>query len=435
MIDFPDSPILGEYFSSAGRTWKWNGTAWESYGGTGFAVVATTGNYNDLTNRPTLGTAASTAASAYATAAQGTKADSALQASALTPYRTASAQDAIDAGKVSTTDSRLSDARTPTSHGHAISDVTGLQTALDGKQAVGSYATLVGGLVPATQLPSYVDDVIEAANFAALPATGETGKIYVTLATGKIYRWSGSAYVEIMAAPGSTDAVPEGTTNLYYTAARASAAAPVQSVAGRTGAVTLAKSDVGLGNVDNTSDAAKPLSTATQTALDGKAASSHQHAAADITTGTLANARVNFAAPSVIGSTTPAAGTFTVLTATTELTVPSVAPATPSAGDIYRNADTIRYRDSANAERLLLNATDNLASLASVSTARTNLGLGTAATTASTDYATAAQGAKADISISKNTTDTTPINAIRAITQTEYDAISVKDANTVYFIK
>ncbi len=45
----------------------------------------------------------------------------------------------------------------------------------------------------------------------------------------------------------------------------------VSSVAGKTGAVTLDKSDVGLGNVDNTSDADKIISTATQTALDGKA--------------------------------------------------------------------------------------------------------------------------------------------------------------------
>lgn len=46
--------------------------------------------------------------------------------------------------------------------------------------------------------------------------------------------------------------------------------APVTSVAGRTGAVTLSKSDVGLGNVDNTSDANKPISSAAQTALDSK---------------------------------------------------------------------------------------------------------------------------------------------------------------------
>ena len=63
----------------------------------------------------------------------------------------------------------------------------------------------------------------------------------------------------------------------------AASAAPVQSVAGRTGTVTLAKADVGLGNVDNTSDANKPVSTATQTALDTKAATSHTHAISDVT--------------------------------------------------------------------------------------------------------------------------------------------------------
>ena len=47
---------------------------------------------------------------------------------------------------------------------------------------------------------------------------------------------------------------------------------PVTSVVGKTGAVTLAKGDVGLSNVDNTSDANKPISAATQTALDGKQA-------------------------------------------------------------------------------------------------------------------------------------------------------------------
>jgi len=60
------------------------------------------------------------------------------------------------------------------------------------------YASLGGdGKVPSTQLPSYVDDVVEVANFAALPATGETGKIYVTLDNDFVYRWSGSVYVRI----------------------------------------------------------------------------------------------------------------------------------------------------------------------------------------------------------------------------------------------
>ena len=53
------------------------------------------------------------------------------------------------------------------------------------------------GKVGSAFLPSYVDDVIEVANFAALPVTGETGKIYVTLDDNLTYRWSGSAYVEI----------------------------------------------------------------------------------------------------------------------------------------------------------------------------------------------------------------------------------------------
>jgi hypothetical protein len=48
------------------------------------------------------------------------------------------------------------------------------------------------------------------------------------------------------------------------------ALAPVQSVSGKVGAVTLVKADVGLSNVDNTSDANKPISSATQTALNGK---------------------------------------------------------------------------------------------------------------------------------------------------------------------
>lgn len=55
------------------------------------------------------------------------------------------------------------------------------------------------GRVPSGQLPSYVDDVIEVANFAALPGTGEAGKIYITLDNNKTWRWSGSGYAEISA--------------------------------------------------------------------------------------------------------------------------------------------------------------------------------------------------------------------------------------------
>lgn len=140
------------------------------------------------------------------------------------------------------------------------------------KGQANGYASLGSdGKVPSNQLPSYVDDVLEYANLSSFPATGESGVIYVAIDTSKAYRWSGSTYVEISASPGSTDSVTEGSTNLYFTQARArqsisasgsisynnstgviSFTDAVTSVAGKTGAVTLAKGDVGLGNVENT---------------------------------------------------------------------------------------------------------------------------------------------------------------------------------------
>jgi hypothetical protein len=63
----------------------------------------------------------------------------------------------------------------------------------------------------------------------------------------------------------------ENAADSAAASAAIAASAPVTSVAGKTGTVTLSKSDVGLGNVNNTTDAAKPVSTATQTALNAKA--------------------------------------------------------------------------------------------------------------------------------------------------------------------
>ena len=67
------------------------------------------------------------------------------------------------------------------------------------------------GKVPADQLPSFVDDVVEVANISAAPQTGESGKIYVALDTGKCYRWSGTMYVEI----SSSDVVTSSDKNGY----------------------------------------------------------------------------------------------------------------------------------------------------------------------------------------------------------------------------
>lgn len=69
--------------------------------------------------------------------------------------------------------------------------------------------------------------VLEYANFAALPGTGEAGELYLTLTpytsagvTSSLFRWSGSAYVPVAAVPDSTDALTEGSTNQYFLGSR-----------------------------------------------------------------------------------------------------------------------------------------------------------------------------------------------------------------------
>jgi len=92
------------------------------------------------------------------------------------------------------------------------------------KNSANGYAGLdSSGKIASAQLPSYVDDVIEYPTVASLPIPGESSKIYVITSgvdIDKEYRWSGSAYRQIVSSPGSSDAVTEGTTNLYFTAAR-----------------------------------------------------------------------------------------------------------------------------------------------------------------------------------------------------------------------
>jgi len=56
--------------------------------------------------------------------------------------------------------------------------------------------------IDSAYLPSYVSDILEYANLAAFPATGQSGKIYVALDTNKVYRWSGSIYIEVSANSG-----------------------------------------------------------------------------------------------------------------------------------------------------------------------------------------------------------------------------------------
>lgn len=112
----------------------------------------------------------------------------------------------------------------------------------------------------------------------------------------------------------------------------------VTSVAGRTGAVVLAKADVGLGSVDNTADTAKPVSTAQQTAL---------------------NLKANLASPALTGTPTAptaTAGTNTTQVATTAFVQAAASAATPSAStsvagkvELATDAETQAGTDAARA--------------------------------------------------------------------------------------
>lgn len=72
-----------------------------------------------------------------------------------------------------------------------IATVSALESGLADK------ADLVNGKVPAEQLPSYVDDVLEYSSLSTFPTTGETGKVYVAKDTNFTYRWSGTQYTKL----------------------------------------------------------------------------------------------------------------------------------------------------------------------------------------------------------------------------------------------
>lgn len=121
------------------------------------------------------------------------------------------------------------------------------------------------GIILSTQLPSYVDDVLEYTSESQFPNPGESGKIYIATDTNLSYRWGGTGYVKIV----SDLALGETAQTAYRGDRGKTAYDHSQLTSGNPHNVT--KANVGLGNVDNTSDLQKPISNATQTALNAKA--------------------------------------------------------------------------------------------------------------------------------------------------------------------
>ncbi len=134
--------------------------------------------------------------------------------------------------------------------------------AITGVNAVLSLkADLIGGVIPASQLPGSVDEVLDFNSFANFPLVGVSSKIYVANDTSLVYRWSGSAYVIVSQslALGNTSSTAfrgdYGLTAYMHS----------QVVTGNPHGTT--KNDIGLGNVDDIADLDKPVSTAVQNAF------------------------------------------------------------------------------------------------------------------------------------------------------------------------
>lgn len=216
-------------------------------------------------------------------------------------------------------DSRLSDTRDPNAHATTHTDGTddiqdatisqkGLMTAaqatkLDGIEAgadvtdstnVDAAGAVMNSDTSTTAMSFVIDEDNMSSNLDTKVPTQQSVKAYVdSMAVGStIYQGVWDASTNTPTLTSST-----GTQGFYYKVSVAGTTAldgindwgigdwaifngttwdkvdntdSVSSVAGKTGAVTLDKSDVGLSNVDNTSDLDKPISTATQTALNNK---------------------------------------------------------------------------------------------------------------------------------------------------------------------
>ena len=216
-----------------------------------FATVATSGSYNDLSNKPTIPTVPSAI----------------KNPNALTISLNGNSQGAYDgsaAKSINVTAANIGAAAA--SHNHSAANITSGTFDIARIPNVNDKVTSVAvsklsGVIDASHLPSYVDDVIEgyynSSKFYktknsngtyATEITGEAGKIYVNLNDNKTYRWSGTAYVVI----SETLALGE-TSSTAYRGDRGAAAYSHISRTDNPHGVT--KSQVGLGNVENKSSA------------------------------------------------------------------------------------------------------------------------------------------------------------------------------------
>jgi hypothetical protein len=276
----------------------------------------------------------------------------------------------------------------------AASDLSGLGGAATlnvgttaGTVAAGDDSRITGALSAATAATTYQPLDADLTSIAALTTT-TFGRSLLTQAD------AAAARTTLGAGTGNGTVTGVTATGLLTssggTAPQISSSIATNSLAGRFSAGTGALEAITIGSGLAISGGALVVTaggTGTVTSVGLSLPGIFSVAGSPVTTAgtltaTLATQAANliFAGPS---SGAAAAPTFralvtadlpSVIQPSAELTLPLNAPGSPTARDIYAVADTIRYRDSANNERLLLNATDNLANLSNTTTARNNIG-------------------------------------------------------------
>lgn len=274
--------VLTEGNINAMKTWirQFNASAWSAWahyfdsnhiptwsqvsGKPSFATVATSGSYNDLSNKPTIPTIPG----------------SLKNPNALTISLNGTSQGAYDGSAVKNINITASSVgAAASSHTHTKAQITDFPTSMPASDVYSwakqsskpSYtisevsgnlpASRISGVIDAAHLPSYVDDVIEGylnggKFYTTKSSSGaysgeikaEAGKIYVDLSNNKTYRWSGSAYVVI------SETIALGTTHATAGYGDESRAAYNHSTSTGNPHKTT-KADLGLGSVENKSSA------------------------------------------------------------------------------------------------------------------------------------------------------------------------------------
>lgn len=140
----------------------------------------------------------------------------------------------------------------PDANGNVLLDI-------DGKLM--DKADLIGGKIPASQLPAGIDSILEFNTVQDFPSTGASNVIYLALDTNKVYRWSGTQYTVV------SETIALGETS--STAFRGDLGKIAYQHVSQTGNPhNTSAAEVGLDNVDNTSDLQKPTSEQQQLSID-----------------------------------------------------------------------------------------------------------------------------------------------------------------------